>query len=114
MKAIRVLEFGEPQVMHIEQVQDPQPDNHEVVVEVKAAGVNPVDTYIRAGAYSFGEVPYTPGIDAAGIVADVGANVTKVSVGDRVYVFGSQSRVPRYDSQCHRPFLMCFPQIQFW
>ncbi|MHC4474416.1 MAG: NADPH:quinone reductase [Planctomycetota bacterium] len=91
MKAIIVQKFGEPQVMKLQQVDQPRPGPGQVLIEVKAAGVNPVDTYIRAGTYSFGQVPYTPGFDAAGVVEAVGEGVTKVAVGDRVYTFGSVS-----------------------
>jgi NADPH2:quinone reductase len=89
MKAIVVQDFGEPEVMQLQEVDQPEPGPGQVLVDVKAAGVNPVDTYIRAGAYSFGQVPYTPGMDAGGLVEAVGENVTKVTVGDKVYTAGS-------------------------
>jgi len=86
MKAIRVHEFGEPEVMRIEEIPEPQPGQGEVVVEVRAAGVNPVDTYIRSGLYRPDlPLPYTPGIDGAGIITSVGPGVKHRHVGDRVY-----------------------------
>ena len=89
MKAIRVKEFGGPEVLRIEEVPDPRPGPAQVVVRIKAAGVNPVDTYIRAGTYPRKpELPYTPGADGAGIVESVGEGVTHVKAGDRVYVGG--------------------------
>ena len=92
MKAIRVHEFGEPEIMQIEDVSDPAPGAAQVVVAVKAAGVNPVDTYLRAGAQGYApDLPYTPGLDAAGITLAVGEGVTHVSAGDRVYCAGSMS-----------------------
>jgi NADPH2:quinone reductase len=92
MRAIRVHEFGEPDCMRVEQVEDPEPGPGEVVVRVKAVGVNPVDTYIRSGQYGrLPELPYTPGMDAAGIVESVGTGVTSVAVGDRVYEAGALS-----------------------
>jgi NADPH2:quinone reductase len=92
MKAIRVREFGAPEVMRIEDVPDLRPGAGQVVVRVKAAGVNPVDTYIRTGTYArTPELPYTPGFDGAGVVEAVGAGVTRVRVGDRVYVGWSPS-----------------------
>ncbi|HEY9762712.1 MAG TPA: NADPH:quinone reductase [Trichocoleus sp.] len=86
MKAIRVHEFGNPSVMEIEEIAAPEPDEHQVVVRIQAAGVNPVDTYIRAGAYARRpELPYTPGIDGAGVIEKVGSAVTQFQVGDRIY-----------------------------
>jgi NADPH2:quinone reductase len=86
MKAIRVHEFGGPEVMRLEEVPDPKPGQGQVLVKVKAAGVNPVDTYIRAGAYAAKpQLPYTPGSDAAGVVDAVGAGVAGIAAGDRVY-----------------------------
>jgi NADPH:quinone reductase len=90
MRAIRVSEFGGPEQLKIQDVADPKPDSGQVLVRVKAAGVNPVDTYIRAGAYARKpNLPYTPGTDAGGIVEAVGANVKRFKVGDRVYTNGS-------------------------
>jgi NADPH2:quinone reductase len=90
MKAIRVREFGAPGVLKIENVDDPKAGSGQVVIDVKAAGINPVDTYIRAGTYARKPtLPYTPGTDAGGIVESVGAGVTRVKPGDRVYVSGT-------------------------
>jgi len=90
MKSIRVKEFGAPEVMKLEDVADLQPGAGQVVVRVKAAGVNPVDNYIRTGTYAIKPaLPYTPGSDAAGIVEAVGKDVAGVKAGDRVYVAGS-------------------------
>jgi NADPH2:quinone reductase len=90
MKAIRVSEFGGPDVLKLQEVPDPKPDSGQVLVRIKAAGVNPVDTYIRAGAYARKpNLPYTPGTDAAGIVESVGPNVKGFKPGDRVYTNGS-------------------------
>ncbi len=90
MKAIRVRHFGDPDVMRLEDVPDLQPGRGEVLVNVKAAGVNPVDTYIRAGQYAKRpELPFTPGMDSAGVVASVGEGVNDVALGDRVYTAGA-------------------------
>lgn len=86
MKAIRVHEVGGPEVMKLEDVPDPRPEPGRIVVRVKAAGVNPVDTYIRAGiSYRKPDMPWTPGYDAGGIVESVGTGVNKFKPGDRVY-----------------------------
>jgi NADPH2:quinone reductase len=87
MKAIRVREFGGPEVMRLEDAEIPRPGTGQVMVKVHAAGVNPVDTYIRSGTYAVRpDLPYTPGMDAAGTVASTGEGVRKVKAGDRVYV----------------------------
>jgi len=92
MKAIQVHNFGGPEVMQLEAIADLVPGANQLKIEVKAIGVNPVDTYIRAGVYPLKpELPYTPGKDAAGIVTEVGAAVSHRKVGDRIYVCGCPS-----------------------
>ena len=92
MKAIVVHEFGGPEVLRLEDVPDPVAGPGEVVVRVRAAGVNPVDTYIRSGGYGRMAVPpYTPGSDSAGEIVSVGPDVTSVKDGDRVYLAGSKT-----------------------
>ena len=92
MKAIRVKEFGGPDVLRLEQVTAPKPGAGEVLVRIHASGVNPVETYIRAGKYArLPELPYTPGNDGAGVVEEVGADVREFKAGDRVYTAGSIS-----------------------
>ncbi len=89
MKAIRAHEYGGPAVMKIEDVPDPKAGPGEVVVHVRAAGINPVDAYILSGTYPRKPpLPYTPGQDGAGEVVSVGAGVTEVKAGDRVYICG--------------------------
>jgi NADPH2:quinone reductase len=86
MKAIRVYEFGGPEVLKLEEVATPKPGAGEVLVRVHATGVNPYDTYMRAGTYAVKPpLPYTPGSDGAGVVEAVGDRVKKVKRGDRVY-----------------------------
>ena len=69
MKAIRVHEFGPPEVMQLEEIPDPKPGAGQVVVRICAVGVNPVETYIRSGIYPKPPTPYTPGADGAGDIA---------------------------------------------
>jgi len=91
MKAIRVHQFGDPGVMKLETVDDLKPASDEVLIKVKAAGVNPADTYIRAGNFGARTLPYTPGMDAAGTVQAIGMDVHRFKANDRVYVAGSVS-----------------------
>src|SRR5438270_12909599 len=86
MKAILVRQFGGPEVLKLEEVPTPKPAAGEVLVRIHAAGVNPYDTYMRAGTYAIKPpLPYTPGSDAAGTVESVGGGVKSVEAGDRVY-----------------------------
>lgn len=92
MKTIRVREFGDPEVLKLEDAPDLQAAAGQVVVRVKAVGVNPVEAYIRTGTYAIKPaLPYTPGSDAAGMVESVGLGVEGFSPGDRVYVGGTLS-----------------------
>jgi len=92
MKAIKVHQFGEPESMVLEEVAEPEPETGQVRLQIAAAGVNPVDTYIRAGTYHIRPgLPYTPGNDGAGRIDAVGPDVTSLKVGDRVYCAGSLS-----------------------
>ena len=89
MKAIRVHEYGGPAVLKLEEVADPKAGPGEVLVRVRAAGVNPVDAYIATGTYPRKPaLPYTPGQDGAGEIQAVGADVAGFKAGDRVYICG--------------------------
>jgi len=104
MKAIRVEQFGGPDVMKLQDVPDPRADQGQVLVRMKAIGVNPVDTYIRSGTYARKpDLPYTPGADGAGIVEAVGGNVKRFKPGDRVYVVGSVTGTYAELSVCPEP-----------
>lgn len=91
MRAIRVHRFGPLDVMVWETTPEPAVAAGQVLVRVAAAGVNPVDTYIRAGTYGPRDFPFTPGMDAAGTVEDVGAGVPRELIGRRVWVARSIS-----------------------
>ena len=85
MKAIRVEEFGEPEVLRHVDVGRPEPGDGEVLIEVRSAGVNYADTMRRRDQYvESQDLPFTPGSEVAGILAEVGSGVDEVSVGDRV------------------------------
>lgn len=92
MRAVRVRDFGEPEVLQIEEIPIPTPGPEEVLVRVRAVGINPVETYIRSGRYAkLPTLPYTPGTDAAGVIEQAGARVTSVRSGQRVYTAGTVS-----------------------
>ena len=87
MKAILAHAFGGPEVLKYEEADDPKAGPGEVVIDIKAAGINPADTYMRGGAYAIKpDLPYTPGGDAAGVVAEIGHDVTEFAIGDAVFV----------------------------
>ena len=86
MKAILVRQLGGPEVLKLEEVPTPKPAAGQVLVRIHAAGVNPYDTYMRAGTYAVKPpLPYTPGSDGAGVIEAVGDGVKKAKAGDRVY-----------------------------
>jgi len=86
MKSIIVREYGEPEVMKVEEAETPTPSGTQVLVKIEAAGVNPVDTYLRTGIHAHApKLPYTPGKDAAGVVETVGVEASRFKPGDRVY-----------------------------
>ncbi|ESO92758.1 hypothetical protein LOTGIDRAFT_232898 [Lottia gigantea] len=87
MRNIRITSFGGPEVLKVaSDTPIPTVSDSEVLIKVKAAGVNPVDTYIRQGTYgALPTLPYTPGQDVAGIVEKVGKDVNDFKVGDRVF-----------------------------
>jgi NADPH2:quinone reductase len=92
VKAIRVREFGSPDVLALEDVPTPEATAGQVLVRVHATGVNPYDTYMRSGSYAIKPpLPYTPGSDAAGTIESVGPGVTRVKRGDRVYTANTLS-----------------------
>lgn len=111
MKAIRVQQFGEPDVLQVANVPDLTPGPGQVVVKIEAAGVNPVETYIRSGKYAkLPELPYTPGSDGAGTIAALGAGVSGWKVGDRVYLAGSLSGTYAEQALCEPAHLHPLPE----
>jgi len=103
MRAIVVRETGGPEVLVMRSVDDPSPGPGQVLVAVRAAGVNPVDTYIRGGTHGRKpDLPYTPGMDGAGVVESVGAGVTGVRPGERVFLAGSLTGTYAERALCSR------------
>lgn len=83
MKAIQIQAYGGPDVLQIADVPLPEPGAGEVRVRIEAAGVNFIDVYQREGVYP-GDLPFVPGMEGAGVVDAVGADVTDVAIGERV------------------------------
>ena len=90
MKAVRFSQFGGPEVLQIVDLPDPHPGPGQIRVAVRAAGVNPTDWKVRRGELG-GGLPQTTGRDVAGIVNEIGAGVTDVAAGDRVFGFSGGS-----------------------
>ncbi|MGD9561677.1 MAG: NADPH:quinone reductase [Pyrinomonadaceae bacterium] len=110
MKAIVVHEYGEPEVMKVEDVPTPEPSGSQVLVKIEATGVNPVDTYLRSGIHAHApKLPYTPGKDAGGVVEAVGAEVLRFKPGDRVYTADSLSGTYAEFSLCNQDQLGRLP-----
>jgi NADPH2:quinone reductase len=110
MKAIVVREFGEPEVMKLENVSLPDPAAGQILVKIEAAGVNPVDTYLRTGNHAHApKLPYTPGKDGAGVVEKIGDGVTKFKSGDRVYTAGAVTGTYAEYSICEEKHLGRLP-----
>lgn len=89
MKAIRIHEFGGPEVMKLEEIERPVPKADEILVKVYASGVNPADYVVRQGGNELLKpllkLPLGLGLDAAGEVEEIGSNVTGLKKGDRIY-----------------------------
>lgn len=85
MKAVRIHEYGGPEVLRYEDVEAPEPVTDEVRLDVRAAGVNPVDWMTRKGMVEQRELPWTVGWDVAGVVAETGPDVSELDAGDEVY-----------------------------
>jgi len=86
MKTILVRQFGDPEVLKLEEVPMPKHAAGQVLVRIHAADMNPYNTYMRAGTYAVKPpLPYTPGSDGAGVIEAVGDGVQRVKAGDRVY-----------------------------
>jgi NADPH2:quinone reductase len=95
----------------LENVAELNPGAGEVLIEIHAAGVNPVDTYIRSGSYARKpQLPYTPGHDGAGVVIKVGEGVRKFKAGDRVYVAGSSTGTYAEQALCRESQVYPLPK----
>jgi NADPH:quinone reductase-like Zn-dependent oxidoreductase len=99
MKAVRVHQYGGPEVLKYEEAPRPNPGPGEVLVRIRAAGVNPVDWKVREGhmreALAY-RMPFVPGWDVSGVVEATGPNVTQLNTGDEVYGYPSVVRDGTY------------------
>jgi NADPH2:quinone reductase len=109
MKAIRVHQFGGPEVLKLEEVPEPKVGPGQVLVRIDAVGVNPVETYIRAGKYGPKPFPYTPGTDAGGVVDEVGEGVKSVRPGDRAYIHCSLTGTYAQKALCNESHVHPLP-----
>ena len=107
MKAIRVHRFGGPEVLVLEEVPMPAPGPKQVVVRVQAVGVNPVETYQRSGSNPAIKLPWTPGMDAAGVIESVGTGVTRVKSGDCIYTSDTVSGAYAEFALCEEKHVHC-------
>jgi len=95
MKAIQVFQTGGPEVLTLVELPVPEPRPNEAVVQIEAAGVNFIDVYFREGRYP-APLPFVNGQEAAGIVVATGANVSNVTVGDRIAYSGALGSYAEY------------------
>ena len=113
MKAVRFDEFGGPEVLHVAEVPEPHAGPGQVRIAVKAAGINPAEWKIRAGYFQEimpVQLPSGTGLDAAGIVDEVGSGVQGVAIGDAVFGVG-QNTVAEFavlSSWAHKPDSLSF------
>jgi len=108
MKAIRCKTYGPPSNLTLEDIEALKAGPKQVVVQVKACGLNFPDTLIIQGLYQFKpELPFTPGSDIAGVVKQVGEGVTHVKVGDEVFGFVAHGGLAE---EVIVPANACFPK----
>lgn len=91
MKAVIYEQYGEPNVLKVGEIAKPEIKPNEVLIQVKASGVNPVDTYFRKGIRPVDSFPFVPHLDLAGVIAEVGENVSNVKPGDRVWATNAKN-----------------------
>lgn len=111
MKAIQVQQHGDIDVLQLTEYDLPAPGPEELVIKLYAAGVNPVDTYIRAGINNYtASFPYTPGKDGAGVVIAIGDNVTWFKPGDRVFCTHSMTGCYAEAAICQQEYVYPLPE----
>jgi NADPH:quinone reductase len=96
MKAILATQYGGPEVLHYTDVDRPEPQSSQVLIRVVKTSVNFADIKTRKGKKGGGGVPYIPGLDAAGVIEQIGSNVQRFQVGQRVVAFPSSGSYAEY------------------
>lgn len=88
MKAVQIHTYGGPEVLETVEIDEPIPNQNEVKIKLYATGLNPSESYTITGEYAYNkpDLPYTPGYDGAGTIEEVGLDVSKFKIGDRVYL----------------------------
>ena len=108
MRSILVREFGGPEVLRLEEGPELTPAPGQVLVRVRAAGVNPVDAYVRTGTYAQKPaLPYVPGSDGAGEIEAVGSEVSGLARGERIYIANDNTQAPRTGT--YADYALCAP-----
>jgi NADPH:quinone reductase-like Zn-dependent oxidoreductase len=113
MRAVQFDENGGPEVLHVAEVEEPHAGPGQIRIAVKAAGINPVDYKKRAGTTGPATGPVTTGIDASGIVDEVGEAVEGVGVGDEVFGAAKGGAAAEYTILTHwarKPAAMSFEE----
>src|SRR5689334_9072670 len=97
MKAIQVAQTGGPEVLTLADLPRPTPKANEALIEIKAIGINFIDVYLREGRYP-SPLPFIGGQEAAGVVTEVGSDVTNIETGDRVAYCGTPGSYAEFAS----------------
>lgn len=96
MQAIRISEYGDVNVLQMQTLPIPKPGPGDALVRLHAAGLNFIDIYMRTGRYPR-DLPFTPGLEGAGVVEEIGEGVTDIKVGDRVAYTGQIGSYAEYN-----------------
>src|SRR3954469_16572718 len=112
MKAIQVSQTGGPEVLSFVDLPTPRPKADEALIEIKAIGINFIDVYIREGRYS-SPLPFIAGQEAAGVVTEVGADVTNIKAGDRVAYCGTPGSYAEYATVPAERLVKIPPELDF-
>ncbi len=112
MKAIQVSRTGGPEVLTLVEMPAPEPKENEAVVQIKAAGINFIDVYLREGRYP-APLPFVIGQEAAGVVTSVGSAVSNVKTGDRVAYASSLGSYAEYAAVPAAKLIQLPPELEF-